>query len=180
MTPKKSKPKEVKGKGKTISPIKYPTNTPVKNREDVPLSKLIPRNIKPPSVRDLRNRIDMAPISPEPRLDRDMGPIRSRINCEFPPRQNSSEWRPQEVWEPFLPGQPPITNPWLHATNNQLRGHTTHHSRSFIEGQSTSRDEGTMTDQDHNNTVHENEEQDVTQNDVTQDEEAEFNDRREN
>ena len=37
-----------------------------------------------------------------------------------------------------------------------------------------------MTDQDPNNTVHENEEPDVTQNDVTQEEEAEFNDRGEN
>ena len=106
-----------------------------------------------------------------------MGPIRSRINCELPTRQNGSEWRPQEVWGPFLTGQTPITNPWLHATNTQLRGYTTHHSRSFIEGQSTSRDEGTMTDQDPNNTVQRNEELDVTQNEVTQEEEAEFSDR---
>ena len=34
-----------------------------------------------------------------------------------------------------------------------------------------------MTDQDPNNTVQRNEELDVTQNDVTQEEEAEFNDR---
>ena len=34
-----------------------------------------------------------------------------------------------------------------------------------------------MTDQGPTNTVHENEESDVTQDDVTQEEEAEFNDR---
>ena len=124
---------------------------------------------------DLRNRIEGAPVSPEPRLDGGMGPIRSRVNCEFPPRQSGGEWRPQDVWSPFLPGQTPINNPWLHATNSQMRGSTAHHSRSFIEGQSTSRDEGTMTDQDP--TVRENEEPDVTQDDVTQEEEAEFNDR---
>ena len=172
--PPRAPMKNTKGKGKYRSPIKYPTDTPVKNKEEVPLSKLIPRNIKPPSVMDLRNRIEGAPVSPEPRLDGGMGPIRSRINWELPPRQNGSEWRPQEVWSPFLTGQTPITNPWLHATNTQLRGYTTHHSRSFIEGQSTSRDEGTMTHQDP--TVRENEAPDVTQDDVTQEEEAEFND----
>ena len=126
---------------------------------------------------DLRNRIEGAPVSPEPRLDGGMGPIRSRVNCEFPPRQSGGEWRPQDVWSPFLPGQTPINNPWLHATNSHMRCGTAHHSRSFIEGQSTSRDEGTMTDQGPTNTVHENEESDVTQDDVTQEEEAEFNDR---
>ena len=126
---------------------------------------------------DLRNRIEGAPVSPEPRLDGGMGPIRSRVNCEFPPCQSGGEWRPRDIWSPFPPGQTPINNPWLHATNSQMRGSTAHHGRSFIEGQFTSRDEGTMTDQDPNNTVQRNEELDVTLNDVTQEEEAEFNDR---
>ena len=123
---------------------------------------------------DLRNRIEGAPISPEPRLDSGMGPIRTRVNREFPPRQRD-EWRPQDVWNPFLPGQTPINNPWLPPTNSRMRCDTAHHSRTFIEGQSTSRDEGTMTDQDP--TLRENEEPDVTQDDVTQEEDAEFNDR---
>ena len=175
--PMKRKSEETKGKGTYISPIKYPKDTPVKNKEDVPLSKLIPRYIKPPCVRDLRNRLEGAPGSPERRLADDMGPMRSRIGCEFPPRQSEGEWRPQDVWSPFLPGQTPINNPWLHATNGHMRCSTAHHSRRFIEGQSTSKDEGTMTDEGPATAVRENEESDVTQDDVTQEEEAEFNDR---
>ena len=56
---------------------------------------------------------------------------------------------------------------------------TAHHSRSFIEGKSTSRDEGSMTDQGQNSTVQENEEPKVTEDDVTPEEAGdEFNDRR--
>ena len=132
---------------------------------------------------DLRDRIDAAPTTPEPRLDSGMGPIRARINCEFPPRQSGGEWRPQEVWNPFLPGQSPVNNysnqvnPWLDPADSQMRCDTAHHSRAFIEGRSTSRDEGTMTDQDPDSTVRGNGEQNVTQDDVTQEEEAEFNER---
>ena len=115
-----------------------------------------------------------------------MGPIWSRINYKLPPHQrppprHHDEWRPQEVWAPFLLGQTPVNNysnqvnPWLHPTDSRLRCDIAHHSRTFIEGQSTSRDEGTMTDQDL--TAREIEEPGVTQDDVTQEEEAEFNDR---
>ena len=46
--PMKNKAKEVRKKKKEISPIKYPENTPKKNREDVPLSKLTtPKRMKP-------------------------------------------------------------------------------------------------------------------------------------
>ena len=50
-TPVKNRPK---GKDKPISPIKFPSNTPVKNKEDVPLSKL---TRKPSCVTDLRDRM---------------------------------------------------------------------------------------------------------------------------
>ena len=132
---------------------------------------------------DLRDRIDGAPATPEPRLDSGMGPIRARINCEFPPRQSGGEWRPQEIWNPFLPGQSPVNNysnqvnPWLDAAESQRRCEIPHHNRQFIEGRSTSRDEGTMTDQDPESLVRENDVQNVTQDDVTLDEVAEFNER---
>ena len=139
---------------------------------------LIPRKIKPPPILDLRNRIEEAPVSPEPRLDGGMGPMRTRVSCEFPPRQSGGERRTQP-WNPWRPGQTPINNPWLPATNGHMRCGTAHHSRSFIEGKSTMRDEASMTDQGPTNTAHENEETDVTEDDVTQEEEAEFNDRSE-
>ena len=110
-----------------------------------------------PVVRDLRNQIEGA-TSLDPF---NMGPMRERINREFPPRQRSPPRhhderprRPQEVWNPFLPGQRPVNNyrnqinPWLQPTDNRANRDTAHHSRTFIESQHTSRDEGTMTDQE--------------------------------
>ena len=51
--PMKNRAGETKKKKKHISPIKYPENTPMKNNEEVPLSKLTPRRIRPPVRMDL-------------------------------------------------------------------------------------------------------------------------------
>ena len=147
--PESPKPKESKRK---ISPIKFPTNTPAKNEEDVPLSRMISRNSN--AVRDLRHHIEGA-TSPDP-FNR--VPFRERLNREYPPRQNSptreqSEWprRSQSVWMPFIQEQRPETrtrnmiDPWLQPEDNRANQDTAHHSRNFIERQYTSRDEGTMT-----------------------------------
>ena len=147
-------PKANKGKKKDISPVKFPSNTPTKNDEDVPLSRMIPRNA--PVVRDLRHQIEGA-TSPDPFNRR---PIRERINREYSPRRNSPPRhqnerprRPQDVWMPFLQEQRPENNyrnlidPWMQPTNNRANFDTEHHSRNFIERQYTSRDESTMTNQ---------------------------------
>ena len=49
VAPLKSKDKKHK---LPISPIKFPGNSPTKNSEDVPLSKLIKGSIKPPAISD--------------------------------------------------------------------------------------------------------------------------------
>ena len=130
--PLKSKAKETKGKKKYISPIKFLKDTPVKSSEDVPLSMLTPRRLKPPARLDLRTRIEEAPVTSEPRLDSGKGPMRSRVSCEFPPRQSENEQRIQP-WLPWLPENTPRNNPWLPATTSQIKRGTAHRSRSFIE-----------------------------------------------
>ena len=138
-----------KGKEKDISPIKFPSNTPPKHEEDVPLSRTIPRNA--PVIRDLRDQI-RGVTSPDPF---NAGPVRERTNRVFSTRQSPQSHhddtprRPQEIWNL---GQRPANNygnqiyPWLHASENRANQETAHHSRNFIENQHTSRDEGTMTD----------------------------------
>ena len=64
--PAKSKAKESK---KFILLIKFPEKTPIKKNEEVPLSKLTPRIVKPPAKLDLRERQDAMPASSEPRND---------------------------------------------------------------------------------------------------------------
>ena len=176
--PMKNKPEKKKGKGKCASPIKYPKDTPIKNNEEVPLSMLIPRRIKPPAILDLRTKIDEAPATSEPKLDSGMGPVQSRISCKFPPRQseNINLVRP---WLPWTQGNTPKNNPWLPPTTNQMKYGTAHHSRSFIEGKSTSRNEGSMTERGQKSPVQENEEPRVSkENDVTPEEAGdEVNDR---
>ena len=71
-------------------------------------------------------------------------------------------------------------SPWRDAGVNQERQGTPHHGRQFITGRPILRDEGTMTDQEHETTAQENNAQNVTNNDATQDEEAEFNERGKN
>ena len=151
--PEPSEPTKSK---KKISPIKFPTNTPSKNAEDVPLSKVIPRNAPP--TRDLRHRIE-GNTSPDP-FNR--GPIRERLNIEQPPRQNNpphqqNVWpsQPQtRPWMPFLQEQRPenhprnYIDPWIQPEDNRTSYDTAHHSRHFMERQYTSRDESTMTDQE--------------------------------
>ena len=134
--------------------MKYPTNSPAKNEEDVPLSRMIPRNA--PSARDLRHRIEGA-TSPDPYNRR---PIRERLNREYSPRQNSPPRhqnerprRPQDVWMPFLQEQRTenrprnLIDPWIQPTDNRAGYDTAHHSRNFIASQYTSRDDSTMTNQ---------------------------------
>ena len=161
-------PSKSKGTNKTRSPIKYPSNTPAKNDEDVPLSRL---THKPACVTDLRTRLAEEPETPF----RDRGTIRSRLG----PRLGI---RPQEVWNPFLTGQNPVNNrthhinPWQDAVVSQERQGTPHHGRQFITGRPILRDEGTMTDQEPETTAQENGEH----NDSTQTEEADSNERGKN
>ena len=84
-----------------------------------------------------------------------------------------------EVWAPFLPGYNNRNqiNPWIQPTDNRAHRDTAHHSRNFIESQHTTRDEGTMTDQEPESTAQERDVQNVTHDDVTPEEEAEFNER---
>ena len=106
--PAKSKAKEPK---KFISPIKFPEKTPIKKNEEVPLSKLKPRIIKPPAIQDLREKLDAEPASSEPKIDSGRGPMRTRVNCEFPPRLNNDRpnvpaflpWIPVS-WDSFCSG----------------------------------------------------------------------------
>ena len=65
--------------------------TPIKINEEVPLSKLTPRIIKPPAILDLRERLDAVPASSEPKIDSDRGPMKSRVNCEPPLRLNNDK-----------------------------------------------------------------------------------------
>ena len=47
-----------------------------------------------------------------------------------------------------IPGHTPKNNPWLPATTSHMKWGTTHRSRSFIEGKTTSRNDSTMTGQE--------------------------------
>ena len=129
-----------KGEKKNISPIKFPSNSPSKNDEDVPLSRTIPRGA--PATGDLRERIGGV-TSPDP-FNR--GPVRERTNMFSPPRLQSGT---PEIWNL---GQRPANNysnqitPWLQENDHRVNQDTPHHSRNFIEHQHTSREEGTMTD----------------------------------
>jgi hypothetical protein len=163
-------PTKSKGTGKTRNPIKHPSNTPAKNEEDVPLSRVFIN--KPACAMNLRTRLDGEPETPLS----DRGAIWSRLS----PRPNT---RPQEVWDPFLTGQNPANNrvfeiePWLDAAISHGRQGTPHHGRQFITGRPILRDEGTMTDPEPENTARENNVQNVTRDDVTSAEEAEVNER---
>ena len=80
-------------------------------------------------------------------------------------------------------GQNPVNNrihqiePWLDAAVSHGRQGTPHHGRQFITGRPILRDEGTMTDQAPENTARDNNALNVTRNDVTFADEAEFNER---
>ena len=174
--PRKNKSKEVRKKKKEISPIKYPENTPKKNDEDVPLSKLTPKRVRPPVKQDLRARLDAVPASSEPKIHSGRGPLESRVNCEFPPRQNENEPR-ISPWLPWKPEYTPKNNLWLPATASHMKCGTAHRNRPFIEGKTTSRNDGSMTDQGQNGRDQENEEQRVSEEDISTDEAGdEFND----
>ena len=151
--PTKGRAKETK---KYISPIKFPEKTPVKKNEEVPLSKLTPRIIKPPAQLDLRARLDVAPASSVPKVDSGRPvPMESRVNCEFPPRKYDD--KPTILaFLPWKPGYTPTNNPWLPATSGHMKWGTAHRSRSFIEGNTTSRNDSTMTDQDQSDWGQEN------------------------
>ena len=143
-TTTKSKAKKPK---KFISPIKFPDKTPTKINEEVPLSKLTPRIIKPPPILDLRENLDSRPASSEPKIDSGIGPMKFRVNCDFPPRLNND--KPNvPAFLPWKPGHTPTNNPWLPATSSHMKWGTAHSSRSFIVGKTTSRNNSTMTVQE--------------------------------
>ena len=119
-----NKAQEQRGKVKNHSPIKYPKNTPVKNNEEVPLSKLAPRKITPPRILDLRNRLDAAPESSGHKIDSGV-PLASRINFDPPLTQ---------PWLAWLPGNTPKNNPWLPPTSSHMKSGTAHRNRPFFEG----------------------------------------------
>jgi hypothetical protein len=139
VTPRKSKHK------KDISPIKFPGNSPIKNNEDVPLSKLIHRSIKPPAIMDARERLNAVPASSVPKIDSGRGPMESRINCEIPPRPNKPK---VPAFLPWKPGHAPKNNPWLPSTLSHMKWGTAHSNRTFIEGKTTTRNDSTMTGQE--------------------------------
>ena len=163
--PMKNKPKEVRKKKEEISPIRYPVNTPKKKTEDVPLSKLTtPKRSKTAVKQDLRTRLDAALETSEPeypRFQSDRGPLESRINREIPP------------WLPWLPGNTPKNNPWLPGTTGQMKCGTAHRNRTFIEGKTTSRNNSSMTDQSQRSKGQENEEERISEDDISTDEAGE-------
>ena len=105
--------------------------------------------------------------------------VKARRRTRLGPRPN----RPEEVWDPFLTGQNPENNrvhriePWLDPAVVHGRQGTPHHGRQFFTGRPIQRDEGTMTDQAPENTTRDSNVQNVTRNDVTSADEAEFNER---
>ena len=123
---------------KPISPIKFPGNSPVKNDEDVPLSRLTQKSLKRPEARD---RLNSMPRSTKPKLDSGRGPLRSRISCDFPPRQIAP-------WLPWKKGDEPLNNPWQPPNSSQMKWSIPHSNRPFFEGSVTTRNDGTMTDQE--------------------------------
>ena len=123
---------------KVISPIKFPGNSPVKNDEDVPLSRLTQNPTKRPDARD---RLNTMPHSSEPKLDSGRGPLRSRISCDIPPR-------PIAPWLPWKKGDEPLNNKWLPPNSSQMKWSIPHSNRPFFEGTVTTREDSTMTDQE--------------------------------
>ena len=144
VTPMKSKAKKSK---KFISPIKFPGKSPIKKNEEVPLSKLTPRTIKPPAILDAQERLNAVPASSEPKIDSGRGPMESRVNCEFPPRLNKDKPK-VPAFLPWKPGHAPKNNPWLPSTSSHMKWGTPHSNRTFIEGKTTSRNDSTMTGQE--------------------------------
>jgi hypothetical protein len=143
VAPFKSKDKKHK---MPISPIKFPGNSPIKNSEDVPLSKLIKGSIKPPAILDARDRLNAVPASSVPKIDSGRGPVESRI--EIPPRPKNPNNPKVPAFLPWLPGQEPKNNKWLPSTLSHMKWGTPHSNRAFIEGKTTTRNDGTMTGQE--------------------------------
>ena len=88
--------------------------------------------------------MNLRPASSKPKIDSGRGPIKYRVNCDFPPRQNNDSPNIQ----PFLPwiqGSTPINNPWIPATENHMNWRISHSNRPFIARNTTSRNDGTMT-----------------------------------
>ena len=50
-----------------------------------------------------------------------------------------------QPWKPWTQSHTPINNPWSHATDGHMKWGTSHSNRPFIAGNTTSRDDGTMT-----------------------------------
>ena len=140
VTPRKSKDNKHK---RDISPIKFPGNSPIKNNEDVPLSKLIHRSTKPPSIVDAREKLNAVPASSVPKIDSGRGPVESRI--EIPPRPNNPK---VPAFLPWIQGQEPKNNKWLPSTTSHMKWGTPHSNRTFIEGKTTTRTDSTMTGQE--------------------------------
>ena len=134
-------PKKLK---KIISPIKYPEKTPTKSEKEMPPLSRLPSRGMPRS--DLREELNLKPPNSKPRIDSGAGPIQNRISCNFPPVIGGIPDIPAFV--PWLPGQTPINNQWIPATNSHMRWRTPHSSRPFIAGNTTSRNDGTMTGQE--------------------------------
>ena len=138
---------ESKRPKRNISPIKFPDKTPTKSEEEMPpLSRLSSRGMIPLPKTDLREELNLRPPSSKPKIDSGAGPIQNRISCDFPPGQNNVPNIPAFI--PWLPGRTPINNQWLPATDNLMRWRTPHSNRPFITGNTTSRNDGTMTGQE--------------------------------
>ena len=130
-----------------ISPIKFPEKTPTKSvKEMPPLSRLPSRGMTPLPKTDLREELNLKPPSSKPKIDSGAGPIQNRISCDFPPAQTSIPDIPAFI--PWLPGKTPLNNQWLPATDRTMRWRTPHSNRPFITGNTTSRNDGTMTGQE--------------------------------
>ena len=129
--------KPSKNRNKAHSPIKFPGDSPSKNSEDVPLSKLIP---------DAREKLNARPASSVPKIDGGRGPVESRI--WVPTRPNNPNVPTVPAFLPWSEGQEPINNRWLPSTSSHMKWCTPHSSRPFIEGRTTTRDDSTTTDQE--------------------------------
>ena len=129
--------KPSKNRNKAHSPIKFPGDSPSKNSEDVPLSKLIP---------DAREKLNARPASSVPKIDGGRGPVESRI--WVPTRPNNPNVPTVPAFLPWSEGQEPINNRWLPSTSSHMKWCTPHSNRPFIEGRTTTRDDSTTTDQE--------------------------------
>ena len=146
-SPSGDKDSEPKRPKRIISPIKFPDKTPTKSEKEMPpLSRLPSRGMTPLPTSDLRQELNLRPPSSKPKIDSGAGPIQNRISCNFPPALGGVPDIPAFI--PWLPGQTPINNQWLPATDSHMRWRTPHSSRPFITGNTTSRNDGTMTGQE--------------------------------